>query len=421
MIRWRRSRTIAWFELRSTVRRLGYLVVTLGMPVFALLYGALAFIPGYLAMRHSADPRLYGLVDEARVLGLRDGETVAQGNALFLVYADAKAARSALEERSTIQSYFVLVPDYLDSGQVLAHSREHSSLGPWDGRAELSKVLRQRLLAARVDARIGARLIEPIVGRESYRVGDAGRLEREGEDAFIGRLLLPLGFVFLLFTSILMSGSYLIQATATEKENKVVEVLLSSATADEIMTGKLLGLGGAGLIQVLVWLGMTLSVNFGFAQLLAPLSVQVSWQAVAISPVLFIAAYAFLGSLMLGTGSFGGNVRESQQLGMLWALLATLPLVFLPVMLSDPHSLIAHVLTWIPFSAPATLVFRMSIDPDAISYWEIAGSLLVLLLSTWATVRIASRLFRVGLLLTGARPSLAEILRQARLKVPRSE
>ena len=134
----------------------------------------------------------------------------------------------------------------------------------------------------------------------------------------------------------------------------------------------------------------------------------------SLTPLLFITAYAFLGSLMLGTGSFGGNVRESQQLGMFWAFLATLPLMFVPVMLSEPHGVVAHVLTWIPFSAPATLVLRLSLDPAAISLWEVAGSLAVLVLSTWAAVRIASRLFRVGLLLSGARPSLAEIWRQAK-------
>jgi ABC-2 type transport system permease protein len=159
---------------------------------------------------------------------------------------------------------------------------------------------------------------------------------------------------------------------------------------------------------------MTLGVRFGFAQLVLPLDVQIAWQAVAIAPVLFITAYAFLGSLMLGTGSFGGNVRESQQLGMFWAFLATLPLMFVPLLLTDPHGLVAHVLTWIPFSAPATLVLRLSLDPDGMSVWEVAGSLAVLVLSTWAAVRLASRLFRVGLLLTGARPSLREIWRQAK-------
>jgi len=415
MIRWSKVRTVAWFELSSTVRRLGYLIVTLGMPVFAVLYGALALIPAYFAKQQEQATRVYGVVDQARVLGLAAGESESVRSAVFKSFADEAAARAELLEKRGIRSYFVVVPDYLESGRVLAHSAEGGSLGPWEGRDELNELLRTRLLGTRVEPKVAARLVKPIAGRETFRVAGDGQVLAEGSDAYIGRLILPIGFVFLLFTSILMSGSYLIQATATEKENKVVEVLLSSASADEIMTGKLLGLGGAGLLQVVVWLGMTLGVRFGFAELVMPFHVQVSWQAVAIAPVLFITAYAFLGSLMLGTGSFGGNVRESQQLGMFWAFLATLPMMFLPLLLADPHSLVAHVLTFIPFSAPATLVFRMSIDPAAISSWEIAGSISVLLLSTWAAVRIASRLFRVGLLLTGARPSLREIIRQARI------
>ncbi len=413
-MRWRTVRTVTWFELTSTVRRLGYLIVTLGMPVFALLYAGLALIPAKLAKEQESAPRIYGVVDQAALLGLGDGEVIVVRSAGFRCFGDEARARRALTDERAIRSYFVVTPDYLASGRVLAHTGPASGLGPWEGRAELSELLRTRLLGTRVEPKVAARLLEPISGRETFRVGGDGQVEAEGSDAFIGRLVLPIGFVFLLFTSILMSGSYLIQATATEKENKVVEVLLSSATADEIMTGKLLGLGGAGLLQVLIWLTMTLGVRFGFAQLVLPLDVQIAWQAVAIAPVLFITAYAFLGSLMLGTGSFGGNVRESQQLGMFWAFLATLPLMFVPLLLTDPHGLVAHVLTWIPFSAPATLVLRLSLDPDGMSVWEVAGSLAVLVLSTWAAVRLASRLFRVGLLLTGARPSLREIWRQAK-------
>lgn len=415
MIRWGKVRTVAWFELVSTVRRLGYLIVTLGMPVFAALYGALALVPAYFAKQQEETTRVYGVVDQAAVLGLSPGESVGIRHAVFKSFADEAQAREALIAERSIRSYFVVVSDYLDSGRVLAHSGEGGSLGPWEGRDELNELLRTRLLGTRVDPKVASRLLKPIEGRETFRVAGDGRVQAEATEAYIGRLVLPVGFVFLLFTSILMSGSYLIQATATEKENKVVEVLLSSASADEIMTGKLLGLGGAGLLQVIAWLAMTLGVRFGFSQLVLPLDLVVSWQAVALAPVLFITAYAFLGSLMLGTGSFGGNVRESQQLGMFWAFLATLPLMFLPLLLAEPHSFVAHVLTWIPFSAPATLVFRMSLDPDAISVWEIAGSLSVLLLSTWVAIRVASRLFRVGLLLTGARPSLREIWRQARI------
>jgi ABC-2 type transport system permease protein len=414
VIRWRKASTVAWFELSSTVRRVGYLIVTLGMPLFAIVYGALALVPGYLMMRHSAQGSSYGVVDHSGLLRLTDGERVEIENSVFRAFRSEEAAGAALRDKRSIRTYYVLPKDYLESGRVLAHTGEGSGLGPWQAVDDFGQLLRRRLLAQRVSAGLNERVAKPIAEREAFRVRSDGTVTRDSKEAIIGRLALPLGFVLLLFTSILMSGSYLIQATATEKENKVIEVLLSSASADEVMTGKLLGLGGAGLLQVVVWIGMMLGVRSGFSELVAPLNVTVAWQAVVLSPILFVAAYLFLGSLMLGTGSLGGNVRESQQLGMMWAFLATVPLIFLPMLIAEPHSPVAHLLTWIPFSAPGTLVFRMSLDPDGITLWETVGSLVMLVMSTWLSVRVASRLFRVGLLLTGARPRFRELLRQAR-------
>jgi ABC-2 type transport system permease protein len=414
VIRWRRAAVIARFELSTTVRRLGYLIVTLGMPLFSLLYAALALVPGYLVMRHAEQGRSYGIVDHSGLLGLSDAEKIQIENSQFRSFASEQAASEALRVRGTIKSYYVLPPDYLETGSVLAHSDEQSALGPWQAIDDLGQLLRRRLTAERLSRPVAERVAKPVAKREAFRVRSDGTRVAEGREAIVGRLVLPFGFVLLLFTSILMSGSYLIQATATEKENRVVEVLLSSATADEVMTGKLLGLGGAGLLQVVVWIGMLLASRLAFSELVVPLQVDVSWQAVALAPVLFVAAYLFLGSLMLGTGSLGGNVRESQQLGMLWAFVATVPLLFLPMLIAEPHSPVAHLLTWIPFSAPATLVFRVSLDPDGITLWEIVGSLVMLVMSTWLSVRVASRLFRIGLLLTGVRPRLRDLLRQAR-------
>ena len=414
MIRWSKTRSVARFELKSTIRRTGYLVITLGMPVFAVLYAALALIPGYLVSRQAAHEKRYGLVDESHALGVSPGQELVAERVRFVVHDSEASARASLGERREIKGYYVLPADYLATGTIQANGPSQASGDPWEARGELAMVIRRRLLAHSLSDRMRARVLEPVKQRETYRIGEDGRPLRERREAFLGRLVLPIGFVLLLFSSILMSGSYLIQATATEKENKVIEVLLSSATADEIMTGKLLGLGGAGLIQVFTWLTMTLGVRVAFVYLLTPFDVRVPWQALALSPVLFLAAYAFLGSLMLGTGSFGGNVRESQQLGMLWGLLATVPLMFLPVILNEPHSLSARILTWIPFSAPATLVFRMSLDPTGVPLWEIVGAIGLLLLSTVGALWLSSRLFRIGLMLSGPRPPLREILRQAR-------
>jgi ABC-2 type transport system permease protein len=129
----------------------------------------------------------------------------------------------------------------------------------------------------------------------------------------------------------------------------------------------------------------------------------------------FVVAYLFFGSLMLGTGSIGSTQREVQQWAMIWSLLAAVPMVFLVVLLHEPHGLLARVLTFVPFSAPIVAIFRLAIDPQNTAWWEIAGSFLVLALSTWLAVRMGARMFRVGILLTGARPRLKEILRQARL------
>ena len=116
-----------------------------------------------------------------------------------------------------------------------------------------------------------------------------------------------------------------------------------------------------------------------------------------------------------GSGSLGSNQRESQQWSMVWAILAFAPFVFMMMFLEEPHNGMAVAMTWIPFTAPLTVILRMTLDPPGIAWWEIAGSFVVLVVSTYVAIHLGARLFRVGLLLTGARPKLREILRQARL------
>ena len=93
---------------------------------------------------------------------------------------------------------------------------------------------------------------------------------------------------------------------------------------------------------------------------------------------------------------------------------AILPLMVLIVLLEEPNGILGQVMTWIPFTSPLTVIIRLAVDPSGIATWEVTGAMLVLVLSTWASIRIAARLFRVGFLLTGSRPSLADLWRQAR-------
>ena len=89
--------------------------------------------------------------------------------------------------------------------------------------------------------------------------------------------------------------------------------------------------------------------------------------------------------------------------------------VFMMMFIEDPNNMGAYVMTWIPFTAPLTVILRMTLESAKIAWWEVAGSFAVLVASTYLALQFGARLFRVGLLLTGARPKLREILRQARL------
>ena len=164
--------------------------------------------------------------------------------------------------------------------------------------------------------------------------------------------------MILFLMSVLMTSGFLLQGTATEKENKVVDVLLASANPDEVLSGKLIGLGAAGLLQVTLWFSLLMVGGIGILPLIIAAQVDVPWMAGVLALPLFIASFLFFGSLMMGSGSLGSTMREAQQLAMVWSLTAALPLMMMGPLIQDPHGLLARVLTWIPITSAAVVMFR---------------------------------------------------------------
>jgi ABC-2 type transport system permease protein len=441
MMRWHRIATIATFELVTAVKRPGYLIATFGMPLFVAAYGAIVAIPTYYASRADREPAVYGVVDTGALLAVRGDVRVARGQVpedvrrtfeatgqgaaldqamgsaiyVFRPYANESAARTDLVERK-IKGYFVVPPDYIAGGVIDVYSPDNVSLSisGSDSRTAFSNIVRERLLSGRLDATTAARVVSPLRETRRFSVTGTGNLTDGSRTASIVRLAVPIVFLVLFLMSVLMTSSYLMQGTATEKENKVVEVLLASANPEEILAGKLLGLGAAGLLQISVWLVMLLVTGLGAVPLLLAYHVEMPWVALALAVPLFIVSFLFFGSLMLGTGSLGSNMRESQQLAMVWSLTAALPMIMMSVLIRDPHGVVARVMTWLPFSAGPVVMLRASTDLASLAWWEVAGAFAVLIVSTWLAIKLGARLFRLGLL-SASRPKLREILRQARL------
>ena len=435
-------RSIAGFEFLCTVKRKGYLITTFGMPVFLMLYGLLVSVPAYFTAKKEAETKVYGVVDESGVLAMDREVTVSPlsevpeevrsmlrstgqadalqqplamwANSVYRPFAGEDEARAALQA-GKIKGYFHLPPDFLEKGEVSAYYGEGPGISSSDSRSHLRSLIQDKLLEGKVPDELAVRVRKPVAAWHQWTVKQDGEIQQRNVIAVVAKILVPVLFTVLLLISIMSSAGYLIQGTAIEKENKVVEVLLSSANPDEILTGKLLGLGGAGLLQVGVWFSM---IGFGavvFAGALAGMGVEIPWVAIGAGVFYFIAGYLFTGSLMLASGSLGSNQRESQQWGMVWAFLSASPMIFMMILINDPHHILAKVMTWIPFTMPLTVMMRMTLDPAGIAWWEIAGSFAVMVAGIYLAIQFGARLFRVGLLLTGARPKLREILRQARL------
>ncbi len=441
MIRWRKVKAVATFEFLSTVRRKGWLIMTLGMPMFMIAYGAIVSVPGYMIEKKKSEVRTWGVIDKAGILHLegdveaelpevpaeareiaratgREGELEAalrQGNAIFRPYRDEQEARRALEG-GEIRGYYVLPEDWMETGKVIFVRRESAGITEVNGaRSQLRRLVISRLLADRVPEEVARRIREPIADLEDLVIRKDGSLTRGSVAEELSKIFVPIVFAVLLMISVLSGSGYLLHAVATEKENKLVEVLLSSAEPDEILAGKLLGLGGAAMIQVVTWFGMVVVAGLVFAGALSSAGIRVPWGVITLAVPLFVLAYLFVGTLMLATGSIGNTLKESQQYSMLWSILMVLPMVMMGAFIADPHGIIPRVLTWIPFATPVSLMLRVAMDPAGIAWWEIAGPMLLLAASAWLALRFGARLFRVGILLSGSRPSLRAILRQARL------
>jgi ABC-2 type transport system permease protein len=430
---------IATFEFLAAVKRTGYLVATFGMPVFMALYAGVVALPAYFVTRSARETAIYGVVDDAGILGLR-GDTpserpqipdevkrmldqaggtamvnqeLSKAEFLFRPFATEPEARAALAERK-LKGYFVLPRDYVTTGVVEIYNQDQVDLGGESSRGAFANLLREALIRGRLTNPLGDRILQPLKEERTFSVTRTGELTDGSMTAEIVRVAVPIVFMVLFLLSVLMTSGYLMQGTATEKENKVVEVLLASADPQQILSGKLVGLGGAGLLQVAVWMLFLLAGGVGVVPLLMSSNIEMPWLALALAIPLFLLAFLFFGSLMLGTGSLGSNMREAQQLAMVWSLTAALPMMMMAALLREPHGVVSRVMTILPFSAAPLIIFRASVDRAALAWWEVAAAFAVLTISTWLAIRIGARLFRIGLL-SSSRPKLREILRQARL------
>ncbi|HEX5323736.1 MAG TPA: ABC transporter permease, partial [Capsulimonadaceae bacterium] len=201
---------------------------------------------------------------------------------------------------------------------------------------------------------------------------------------------------------------YLLYGLVEEKENRVMEILLSSASHEEILRGKLIGLGAAGLTQLAVW-ALLAGVPAAIALSLVPSVPHIPALTVVVGIVLFMLGFTLYGTIMAGVGSIGTSWRESQQATAAVTMCAVVPLMLMTVFMAEPNGIVARVLSWFPLTAPIGMMLRVGMG--SVAWWDLGIGLLSLAAGIWIVQKMSAKLFRLGLLLYGKAPSAGEVWR----------
>ncbi len=402
-----KSLIIAKHEFLTTVKRLGFIVLTLSFPVLGL--GGVWVSQLIQGRQQSAvAPRAaakVGYVDQTGVFG----DYRSQPGTVFLPYESEDEARKALLDRQ-IEKYYLIPKDYLATGRIVQYSTEREIEAAEFTQKQLSNFLLSNLLAGETSPQIIERAKTPYILTLST-LGQTGEV-KENPNPFVS-FIVPYFFGILLAISIFTSAGFLLQGVAEEKENRIIEILLSSVSARQLLTGKVLGLGGAGLLQLLIWagaarvVGQMASVNLDFAR-----GLNVPASIIALGIVYFLLGYLLFGVLMAAIGSLGTSMRESQQLASIFSLTAVVPFMIMPLIIEHPNHIVARVLSIFPLTAPITVMERLSATD--IARWELTASVAVLAASVVGAVILAAKVFRMGILMYGKRPSFREVIRYLR-------
>jgi len=291
-----------------------------------------------------------------------------------------------------ITAYYLIPEDYLTSGEIFYIRPDFNPLSAVSETSPIDALIAYNLLEGNLD--LAYRLQNPI----NVTTIDLSGSRRDEQNWLT--FFLPYVITFLFYIVILTSSSLMLNSVSTEKVNRVMEILLTSVTPQELLTGKIIALGLTGLLQTVVWLGAgLLLLNFSGRSFPLAASIHLPPTILLWGVFFFLFGYAVYASLMAGIGALVPNLREGSQLTTLVIMPLVVPLIFISSLLQTPDSPLALFLSIFPFTSPVTMMTRLS--ATAVPTWQILISLALLVVTAWVFVRASAKLFKTQNLLTG--------------------
>ena len=415
-------------EYLERVRSKWFLIATLFGPLFML---ALLVAPVWLGVRsaRSVEPSRITILDATgSALGRRVADRLSGGlfgdtasarlvtvSAEGLAAAEDSATRAVIRREGT--GFLVLGPAVLRETSVRYAGRNATSVVEIERIASAVRdaVLQLRLEGSGVDSRVVLNLMNVKMEVNPEQITDRGR---GGSGRF--QVLFAVGITVMLYTTILVHGQNVLRSVLEEKTTRVAEVVVASISPDTLLAGKVIGVGAVALTQVITWTIASLTlIRFRgpIMRMLGLPSVSMGLPTIAPSSVLLLIIFFVLGfilfsALYAAVGAMVSSEQEAQQAQQPLMLVVLFPLILIQPVLFNPGTSLAEVASWFPFSAPIIMPLRLSLVP--VSGREILISIVANVVACAVALWLASRIYRVGILMYGKRASLREVVRWVR-------
>ncbi|HJQ70726.1 MAG TPA: ABC transporter permease [Blastocatellia bacterium] len=421
-------------EYLIRVRTKAFLIGTIISPLLML---GLILLPAFFATRGggvrrvsvidmSNDPTLFEAIKQRSEANAATDDAGGSGRARFANtryelsrvtlqpdenVEEVKARLNNEVKEDSDRAYVVLPTGVLDSAEPEYYTKNPSDPAIRGVEQAISTaVIERRLTRAGINPTEISRYMKSVDLRK-IKVGPEGESEDSGVPTFIIAFIM----LFFIYITILFYGIFVMRGVIEEKQSRIVEVVVSSVKPFQMMIGKIIGIGLVGLTQYAIWILSGALLSYAGAKIFA--STGADMPKVPASLAVYFIIYFLLGYFLYATlyamvGAMVSSEEDAQQVQFPVTILIVIPMMVFSLVMNNPNSPTSVTLSMIPFFTPTLMMLRIAVDPPP--WWQIALSMLLMIVTILGVIWLAARIYRVGILMYGKRPSLAELGRWLR-------
>jgi ABC-2 type transport system permease protein len=403
---------VARREYLERVRTKAFVISTVLIPA---LMATFTVLPTWLASRESTTGKHIVVAVSAPALGNEVRAQILKRSANYTVDVEtdtSDAARNQLKARvgnGSLDGFLWATDEAIAKHKLVFTGKE---TGDFIQTAELQSAVFMAQLRSKLGATgMSGQAMDDML--KSFSI-DTIRIQKgkESKTSGMSAMMSTIVLMIMLYMTLVLYGVMVMRSVLEEKNSRIVEVMLASVTPKELMAGKILGVGAAGLTQLGIW-AIAASVLGGVgamgARLLGGASFTIEPRTLVFLPIFFLLGFLLYSTAFAALGAAVNNEQEAQQLQMIVMLPLIIAISTWFMVLREPNSVFATVVSLFPLTAPIMMYLRLVVSEPPV--WQVALSIALMLATIYGMVAMCARIYRVGILMYGKKPTLPEIIR----------